>query len=44
MLRRNDNIKKEYVMLVVMVNFLIVGLYSTYGIFVVKQLKDDIYF
>ena len=42
MLRRNVNIKKEYVMLFVMVNFLIVGLYYTYGIFVVKQLKDDV--
>jgi len=36
------NISRTIIILMVIVNFLVIGLYYTYSIFVIKQLKDDI--
>lgn len=41
-LNRNIKINRTYLLLFLVVNFMIIGLYYTYSIFVVKQLKEDV--
>lgn len=42
LLKKDFNISRKFIILFVIMNFLIIGLYYTYSIFVIKQLKDDI--
>lgn len=41
-LRRNINLKKRYVILLLVINFLVLSLCYTYAIFVTKQLQENV--
>lgn len=41
-LRKEINIDRKIIILFVIANFLIMGLYYSYSIFIIKQLKDDV--